>query len=88
MLWSTALYFLTGHIRKIKAEERMFELATEIRSRHKSAISQPFTNVMNMFYFPKQMQMAIHHTDNWRPSRQFHRNLKQGVVLTAASLVL
>jgi len=88
MLWSTALYTLIGHVQKIKEEEKMFESATEICSRHKSAISQPFANVMNTFYFPKQMQMAVHHTNVRRPSRQFHRNLKQDVVLTAANLVL
>ena len=88
MLWSAALYNLTGHVRKIKAEETMFVLATEICSRHKCVISQPLANVMNTFYFPKQMQMAIHHTNTRRPSRQFHRNLKQNVVLTAANLVL
>jgi hypothetical protein len=88
MLWSTALYILTGHVGKIKAEETMLELATEICSRHKSVISQPFANVMNMLYFAKQMQMAVRHTNTQRPSRQFHRNLKQDVVLTAANLVL
>jgi hypothetical protein len=87
-LWSAALYVLIGHVGKIKAEETMLELATEICSRHKIMISQPFANVMNTFYFPKQMQMAVHHTNTRRPSRQFHRNLKQDVVLTAANLVL
>jgi len=84
---------LTGHVGKIKAEETMLELATEICSRHKSVISQPFANVMNTFYFTKQMQMAIHHTNTHhtntqRPSRQFHRNLKQDVFLTGSNLVL
>jgi hypothetical protein len=88
MLWSTALYILTGHAQKIKAKETMFELATEICSRRKSAISQPFANVMNTFCFPTKMQMAIHHTKTWRPSRQFHRDLKQDVVLRTANIVL
>jgi len=88
MLWSAALYILTGHVRKIKAEETMFELATVICSRHKSAISQSFANVMNTFCFPTQMQKAIHHTNTRKPSRQFHRNLKQDVVLTTANIVL
>jgi hypothetical protein len=88
MLWFAALYILTGHVQKIRAEKTMFELATEICSRHKSAISQPFANVMNTFYYPKQMQMAIHHTNTWRPSRQLHRNLEKDVVLTSANFVL